>query len=55
MTHDMIFYAVRTPLGKGKKDGSLRSVEPVDLLGGMLNQLQARPDFDPAVLSALLQ
>ena len=48
MTHAMIFEAVRTPRGKGKKDGSLHSVKPVDLLGGLLNQLQARHDFDPA-------
>ena len=33
MTHAMIFDAVRTPRGKGKKDGSLHSVKPVDLLG----------------------
>jgi acetyl-CoA C-acetyltransferase len=48
MTHAMIFDAVRTPRGKGKKDGSLHSIKPVDLLGGLLNQLQARHDFDPA-------
>ena len=48
MTHAMIFDALRTPRGKGKKDGSLHSVKPVDLLGGLLNQLQARHDFDPA-------
>jgi len=39
---------VRTPRGKGKRDGSLHSVKPVDLLGGLLNQLQARHDFDTA-------
>ena len=48
MTHAMIFDAVRTPRGKGKKDGSLHGIKPVDLLGGLLNQLQARHDFDPA-------
>ena len=48
MTHAMVFDAVRTPRGKGKKDGSLHSVKPVDLLGGLLNQLQARHDFDTA-------
>ena len=34
MTHAMIFDAVRTPRGKGKKDGSLHEVKPVDLLAG---------------------
>lgn len=42
MTHAMIFDAIRTPPGKGKKDGSLHAIKPVDLLGGLLNQLQAR-------------
>ena len=48
MTHAMVFDAVRTPRGKGKRDGSLHAVKPVDLLGGLLNQLQARHDFDTA-------
>ncbi len=48
MTHAMVFDAVRTPRGKGKRDGSLHSVKPVDLLGGLLNQLQARHGFDTA-------
>ncbi len=50
MTHAMIFEAVRTPRGKGKKDGSLHEVKPVDLLAGLLTQLQKRLDFDPAEL-----
>ncbi len=50
MTHAMIFEAVRTPRGKGKKDGSLHEVKPVDLLAGLLVQLQKRLDFDPAQL-----
>ena len=48
MTHAMIFDAIRTPRGKGKKDGSLHAIKPVDLLGGLLNQLQARHGFDTA-------
>ena len=48
MTHAMVFDAVRTPRGKGKRDGSLHSVKPVDLLGGLLNQLQVRHGFDTA-------
>ncbi|HEX7440896.1 MAG TPA: acetyl-CoA C-acetyltransferase [Caldimonas sp.] len=50
MTHAMIFDAVRTPRGKGKKDGSLHEVKPVDLLAGLLVKLQKRLDFDPAQL-----
>ncbi len=48
MTYAMIFDAIRTPRGKGKKDGSLHAIKPVDLLGGLLNQLQVRHGFDTA-------
>ena len=50
MNHAMIFDAVRTPRGKGKKDGSLHEVKPVDLLAGLLVKLQKRLGFDPAAL-----
>ena len=50
MPNAMIFDAVRTPRGKGKKDGSLHEVKPVDLLAGLLVQLQRRLAFDPAQL-----
>ncbi len=50
MTHAMIFDAVRTPRGKGKKDGSLHEVKPIDLLAGLLVKLQRRHGFDPAEL-----
>ena len=48
MTHAFIFDAVRTPRGKGKKDGSLHEVKPVDLLGGLLEKLRQRHGFDSA-------
>jgi acetyl-CoA C-acetyltransferase len=50
MPNAMIFDAVRTPRGKGKKDGSLYEVKPVDLLAGLLTKLQQRLAFDPAQL-----
>jgi acetyl-CoA C-acetyltransferase len=50
MADAMIFDAVRTPRGKGKKDGSLHEVKPVDLLAGLLVKLQKRLDFDAAQL-----
>jgi acetyl-CoA C-acetyltransferase len=46
----MIFDAVRTPRGKGKKDGSLHEVKPIDLLAGLLVKLQKRHGFDPGAL-----
>ena len=50
MSHAYIYDHVRTPRGKGKKDGSLHEVKPVDLLAGLLVKLQKRLDFDPAQL-----
>lgn len=41
-----IYDAIRTPRGKGKKDGSLHEVKPVNLLAGVLGELQRRNDFD---------
>lgn len=41
-----IFDAVRTPRGRGRKDGSLHEVKPVDLLGAMFGALQERNKLD---------
>jgi acetyl-CoA C-acetyltransferase len=46
MSEAFVYDAIRTPRGKGKKDGSLHEVKPVDLLAGVLTQLQRRNDFD---------
>ncbi len=47
MTHHAYIYdAVRTPRSKGKKDGSLYQVKPIDLGAGLLKGLQARHDLD---------
>ena len=36
MSEAYVFDTVRTPRGKGKKDGSLHEVKPIDLLAGVL-------------------
>ena len=41
-----IYDAIRTPRSKGKKDGTLHEVKPVDLGAGLLRALQARHDLD---------
>ncbi|MFN3580374.1 MAG: acetyl-CoA C-acetyltransferase, partial [Pseudomonas sp.] len=46
MNEAMIFDAVRTPRGKGRKEGALYSVKPVNLMAGLLRQLQQRQDLD---------
>ena len=48
MTEAFVYDAIRTPRGKGKKDGSLHEVKPVNLLAGVLSELQRRNDLDTA-------
>ena len=48
MTEAFVYDAIRTPRGKGKIDGSLYEVKPVDLMAGVLSELQRRNDFDTA-------
>src|SRR6218665_2207172 len=50
MTQAYVFDALRTPRGKGKKDGRLHEVKPIDLLAGLLHALQARQRFDTAAV-----
>lgn len=47
-TEAYIFDAVRTPRGRGKKDGALHSVKPVTLLTTVLRALQERNGLDTA-------
>jgi acetyl-CoA C-acetyltransferase len=54
MMEAFIYDAVRTPRGKGKKDGSLHEVKPVDLLAGVLSDLQRRNDFDTSQVDDLV-
>ena len=43
-----VYDAIRTPRGKGKENGSLHEVKPVDLVVGLLDEMQARnPGLDP--------
>ena len=47
-TDAFVYDALRTPRGKGKKDGSLHEVKPVDLVVGLIDAVQERnPDLDP--------
>lgn len=50
MTEAYVFDAIRTPRGKGKKDGRLHEVKPVNLLAGLLKDLQSRNGFDTALV-----
>jgi acetyl-CoA C-acetyltransferase len=50
MTEALIYDHVRTPRGKGKKDGSLHQATPVWLLRGLLQSLQQRLALDTALV-----
>ena len=54
MTEAYVFEALRTPRGKGKKDGSLHEVKPITLLAGLLTELQARQGFDTAAVDDIV-
>ncbi len=46
-TEAFVYDAIRTPRGKGKKDGSLHEVKPVDLVVGLLDEIKERnPSLD---------
>ncbi len=50
MSEAFVYDAIRTPRGKGKKDGSLHEVKPVNLLAGLLTELQKRNELDTAAV-----
>ncbi|MGL5986668.1 MAG: acetyl-CoA C-acyltransferase, partial [Burkholderiales bacterium] len=42
MSEAFIYDAIRTPRGKGKKDGALHEVKPITLLTGLMQALTER-------------
>jgi len=55
MTEAFIYDAVRTPRGKGKKDGSLHGVTPIHLVANLLWALQERNrNLDTALVDDLV-
>jgi acetyl-CoA C-acetyltransferase len=47
-TDPLVFDAIRTPRGKGKVNGSLHTVKPVDLVVGLMHEVLVRNDqLDP--------
>ena len=50
-TEPIVFDAIRTPRGKGKVNGSLHTVKPVDLVVGLMHETLVRNDkLDPSVV-----
>ncbi len=50
MTDAFIYDTVRTPRGKGKKDGSLHQVTPVHLLSNLFGALKQRNSLDTSLV-----
>jgi len=51
MADALIYDAVRTPRGKGKKDGSLHEVKPIELLKTLFHSLEERNSLDTKEVS----
>lgn len=54
MSHPVIVDAVRSPMGRGKPNGSLAEVHPVDLLAQVLRALVDRNGIDPALVDDVI-
>jgi acetyl-CoA C-acetyltransferase len=54
MTEAYIYDAVRSPRGKGKKDGSLHEVTSVRMAANALNALKERNDLDTALVEDVI-
>lgn len=50
MTDAFIFDSVRTPRGKGRKDGSLHKITPIHLLKNLYDALRERNDLDTSLV-----
>jgi len=54
VNHAFIYDALRTPRSRGKRDGALHEVRPVELGAGLLRELQRRHDLDTARVDDVL-
>ncbi|GAB3713370.1 acetyl-CoA C-acetyltransferase [Spirosoma flavus] len=54
MQEALIYDAVRTPRGRGKSDGSLHDVQPIQLLTSVLRSLQGRNELDTSLVDDVI-
>ena len=54
MSEAFILEALRTPMGRGKATGSLATLHPVDLLGGLLATLVGRSKVDAGAIDDVI-
>ncbi|NGO74831.1 acetyl-CoA C-acetyltransferase [Streptomyces sp. YC504] len=54
-TEAYVYDAIRTPRGRGKASGSLHGTKPIDLVTGLIKEIQTRnPDLDPATIDDIV-
>ncbi len=54
MQDAVIVSAVRSAVGRGKKDGSLAAVHPIDLSAAVIQEAVKRADVDPSTIDDVL-
>ncbi|MGW0640870.1 acetyl-CoA C-acetyltransferase [Streptomyces sp. EN27] len=54
-TEAFVYDAIRTPRGRGKANGALHGTKPIDLVVGLIHEIQGRfPDLDPAAVDDIV-
>ncbi|MFE0463500.1 acetyl-CoA C-acetyltransferase [Kitasatospora sp. NPDC058965] len=54
-TEAFIYEAIRTPRGRGKQGGALHGTKPIDLVVGLIKEIQHRlPGLDPAAIDDIV-
>ncbi|MER0449372.1 acetyl-CoA C-acetyltransferase [Streptomyces sp. Edi4] len=54
-TEAYVYDAIRTPRGRGKATGSLHGTKPIDLVVGLIHEIQHRfPGLDPAAIDDIV-
>ncbi|MFD8842135.1 acetyl-CoA C-acetyltransferase [Streptomyces pseudogriseolus] len=54
-TEAYVYDAIRTPRGRGKANGALHGIKPVDLVVGLIHEIRARfPGLDPAAVDDIV-
>ena len=54
MPEAYIFDAIRTPRGKGKANGSLHEVTPVDLVANLMKEMEQRHHLDTSQIDDVI-
>ncbi|MFF9791282.1 acetyl-CoA C-acetyltransferase [Streptomyces bacillaris] len=54
-TEAFVYDAIRTPRGRGKANGALHGTKPIELVVGLIHEIQGRfPDLDPAAIDDIV-